>query len=308
MIISEKRQNLVKWLTTILLVLGFLVAFNNCSREVNAQTRNLPKAGFPVLAAPNSSDAQSNASDTGIPSLPYQGAMHLSPGLDRQKNAATEPYNPGEPDENMALVRWQPKNMPLLIWISPGLKLPDCPLSELKATRVDTVTGMLQTQDNPFAGLEQSPTWKAEMNDQVAAGIEQWRQFQDEQLFSFAFTDNPHNAHICVFFTDAFRDGSQPGGINIGGNTSAQIYPIDLARKINIKQKPVIIELSTLVNDTPEKMMGAAAHEFGHALGIKAHSPYREDLMYADRIVDHLSEADKATIRWLYKQSAQFVM
>ena len=234
--------------------------------------------------------------------------MHLSPGLDRPKNAAAQPYNPGDPDNNMALERWQPKNMPILIWISPGIKLPECPLSELKATRVDFVTGLLQTAQNPFAELEQSSGWKPEMNDEVAAGIEQWRQFQDEGLFKFAFTDDPHNAHICVFFTDSFSGGSQPGGINIGGNTCAQVYPVDLASKINIKQKPVIIELSTMVNDTPEKMMGAAAHEFGHALGIKAHSPYREDIMYADRIVDHLSEADKATIRWLYKQPPQFVM
>ena len=277
-----------------------------CSTSAQVPKYKLPKSGFPVLAAPDNNGQ--NSADTGMPSLPYQGAMHLSPGLDRPKNAAVQHYNPGEPDENMALVRWEPKSMPLLIWISPGIKLPDCPLAELKTTRVDFVTGLLQTRDNPFAALEQSPGWKPEMNDEAAAGIEQWREFQDEGLFKFAFTDDPHNAQICVFFTDAFRDGSQPGGINIGGNTSAQIYPIDQAHSINIKQKPVIIEISTMVNDTPEKLMAATAHEFGHALGIKAHSPYREDIMYADRVVDHLSEADKATIRWLYRQSPQFVM
>ena len=207
----------------------------------------------------------------------------------------------------MAIVRWQKKNMPLLIWISPGLKLPECSLSELKNTRVDFVTQLLLT-DNPFIGMVPAAGWNPQTNDQVAAGIEQWRQFENEELFSFAFVDDPRRAHICVFFTDAFKDGNAPGGIAIGGNTCAQIYPISLAHSMNIRQKPVIIELSTLVNGTPQKMIGAAAHEFGHALGIKAHSPYREDLMYEDRVVDSLSETDKATIRWLYKQYPQFVM
>ncbi len=276
------------------------------------QKRNLPKASFPVLAVPDS-NANGNSASSAIStdgqnaSLPSSYGMHLTAGLDRKNGAAIEPYNPGEPDKNMALVRWEKKSMPLLIWISPGIKLPECGLSELKNTRVDFVTQLLQNAD-PFLGLTQAPGWTPQTNDQVATGIEQWRQFENEGLFSFAFTDNPRNAHICIFFNDTFKNGSAPGGIAIGGNTCAQIYPISLAHSMNIRQKPVVIELSTLVNSTAQRMIGASAHEFGHALGIKAHSPYREDLMYEDRVVDSLSEADKATIRWLYHQEPQFVM
>jgi predicted Zn-dependent protease len=111
-----------------------------------------------------------------------------------------------------------------------------------------------------------------------------------------------------VFFVDAFKEGSEPGGIMIGGNTAAEVYPIALAHSMKIKQKPVIIELSTMVNSTPEKLIGASAHEFGHALGIKEHSPYRQDIMFKDRVVDQLSPADKATIRWLYHRLPQYVM
>ncbi len=291
----------------VLLVELILLLLNNCAW---AQLRNLPKASFPVLAGPNPDNGNnaSTAPDLNIPTLPLSNGLHLSPGLNRPPNAAAERYDPGEPGKNMALVRWEQNRMPLFIWISPGIKLPDSPINELKDTRVDFVTGLLQSTGDPFVGLEKAPAWTPDVNDQVAAGFEEWRQFQNEGLFSFAFTDDPRNAHICVFFTDAFRNGSQPGGINIGGNTCAQIYPLSLAHSMNIKQKPVVIELSTLVNETPEKMMGAAAHEFGHALGIKAHSPYREDLMYEDRVVNHLSPADKATIRWLYHQPPQFVM
>ena len=66
--------------------------------------------------------------------------------------------------------------------------------------------------------------------------------------------------------------------------------------------------MSTLVNQAPEKMIAASAHEFGHALGIKAHSPYRDDIMHENRIVTSLSEADKATIRALYRSKPAFVM
>jgi predicted Zn-dependent protease len=111
-----------------------------------------------------------------------------------------------------------------------------------------------------------------------------------------------------IFFADAFRDADAPGGIMVGGNTAAQVYPYSQAKQMKIGQKPVVIELSTLVNNTASKMQGASAHEFGHALGIKAHSPFREDIMYADRIVDHLSGADKATIRYLYHSQPQWVL
>jgi hypothetical protein len=259
--------------------------------------RKLPKAGFPPN--PNS---QSNSD------LPTSFGVHLSPGQDRRANAPVNRYDPGEPTLNMQLVRWDTKKMPLLIWISPGLKLPDCPFDQIPATRVDLVTQMLQAPGNPFADLETVKGWVPDVNDQVAAGIEQWREFEGEGLLSFAFTDDPRMAHIMIFFTDAFRDATAPGGIMVGGITSAQLYPVAQAQQMKIKQKPVIIELSTLVNHSDQKMQSATAHEFGHALGIKAHSPYREDIMFADRIVDHLSPADKATIRYLYHSKPQWVM
>ncbi|MEZ4544817.1 MAG: matrixin family metalloprotease [Cyanobacteriota/Melainabacteria group bacterium] len=62
------------------------------------------------------------------------------------------------------------------------------------------------------------------------------------------------------------------------------------------------------VNHEPGRLEGAAAHEFGHALGIKAHSPYREDLMYVDRVVNDLSEGDKATLRLLYRAKTPYLM
>jgi len=261
----------------------------------HAQARNLPRAGFQTFSRPGGED------------LPTSSGLHLTPGMDRPKNAGPQVYNPGEPAVNMGLVRWEAKKMPLMIWISPGLKLPDCPFAEIQATRVDMVFNMLQ-QDSPFLGMETAPGWTPEVNEVVAAGIEEWREFESEGLISFGFTEDPRRAHILVFFTDAFREASSPGGINVGGITSAQIYPVAQAHQINIAQKPVVVELATMVNSTDGKMRGASAHEFGHALGIKAHSPYRDDLMYVDRVVEELSPSDKATFRYLYHHPPQFVL
>jgi hypothetical protein len=272
---------------------SFSLLLGSSIKTVLAQTRSLPKASFP-------------ATDTN--SLPTSYGMHLTTGLDRTPQTQATRYDPGEPALKGALVRWQEQKMPLLIWLGPGLQLPDCPVNEIQSTRVDYVTSLLQQTGNPFNDLKQAPSWTAETNDLVAAGIEQWREFENEGLIRFAFTDDPRNANICVFFCGGFKDASQPGGINIGGITSAQVYPLRQAEAIKIKQKPVIIELSTLVNSTPERMIGAASHEFGHALGIKAHSPYRDDIMYVDRVVNQLSQGDRATIRWLYHQIPQYVM
>ncbi len=264
-----------------------------------AQTNKLPKAQFQRFT---------DTSDQG--GLQPVNGVHLTDGLDRPSSSGPAvPYNPGEPQANMQLVRWERKKMPILIWISPGIMLPSCSFNQIQHIRPDQVYQLLK-QSDPFLGLKTAPGWTPETNYQVAAGIEEWRQFEDEGLFSFAFTDNPKDAHVLVFFTDAFREDDAPGGIKIGGITSAKILPIAQAKEISEKygQFPVVIELSTFVNDTPEKMSPAAAHEFGHALGIKSHSPYRQDLMYVDRVVQHLSPADKATIRALYRAQPQWVM
>lgn len=280
--------------TTLGLVLG-LAFFTQASLQVAAGPRRLPPAGFQVRST----------QETAQP-LPHVNGVHLSEGEDRPANAPAEVYNPGEPTANWALVRWDIQKMPLKVWISPGLKLPDIPFDQIPSTRVDFVTQLLNTP-NGLGGLEHAPGWTEHTNDVVGAGIEQWREFADVGI-QYGFVDNPADAQILVFFTDSFKDASGPGGIAVGGVTSAQIYPLMQARSIKIRQKPVVIELSTMINGTDERMFGASAHEFGHALGIKAHSDKRQDIMFRDRIVNYLSPSDKATLRYLYTKQPNYVM
>jgi len=277
-------------------LLGISLVFSMFSQgQLNAQTRYLPKAGFQTYGG----GQQSN--------LPGVNGLHLTPGEDRQSNQKSTYYPPGEPTLNGALVRWEAKKMPLKIWIAPGYKLPDCPFEQIQETRVEEVYTMLKTPvADPFAQLQTAFSWTPDTNYIVANGLEQWRQFQNEGLLSFVFTDDPRNAQILIFFSDGFSDSGTPGGTHVAGITSAQVYPFDLAQQVNIAQKPVIIEL--LLDGNLERLQAQSAHEFGHALGIKAHSPYRDDLMYVDRIVPQLSPGDVSTLRFLYKQKPQYVL
>ncbi len=278
-----------------LLGISLVILLLSNAAQLNAQTRALPKASFQTYSRSSESD------------LPGVNGLHLTPGEDRSPNQQATSYPPGEPTLNGALVRWEARKMPLKIWIAPGLKLPNCPFDQIQETRVEEVYGMLKSPTtDPFAQLQTAFGWTPDINYIVANGIEQWRRFQNEGLISFVFTDDPRNAQVLVFFTEGFSDSGTPGGTHVAGITSAQVYPFDLAQQVNIAQKPVVIEL--LLDGNNERLQSQSAHEFGHALGIKAHSPYRDDLMYVDRIVPQLSPGDAATLRYLYKQKPQYVL
>ncbi len=241
--------------------------------------------------------------------LPYSPGVSLTEFEERTSQNATTPYNPGEPSLNMALCRWLRNRMPLLVWISPGLKLPDAPFDSLPNTRPTLVHDMLKAE-TPFAELQQAKGWTPETNDAVARGIEQWRQFESEGLIKFGYVTDPKLAHVLVFFTDQFQGAAGPGGTNVGGLTCAKLFKPEEAQKLSELglQMGVVMELSVSVNFEPEKMQAASAHEFGHALGIKAHSPYRDDIMFGNRNATQLSEGDKNTLRFLYKSKPQYVM
>lgn len=278
-----------------------LVVIALLSPVASAQNKALPRAGFGNY---NYSGADTN-------NLPGAGGVHLNEGMDRRGNSA-EVYNPGEKNLGMKLVRWDPRHMPLRVWVSPGKKLPEEPFSELIAHRPDEVRDILLSNPQSFYSLPQCPGWTPQMGQAAINGIEQWKELQNEGVIAFEFVDNPALAQIMVFWVDRFIDASGPGGNNVHGNTCATAFDVQAVRNAESRDgrpaqgAPVVIELR--VNPDTEKLQGDSAHEFGHALGIKEHSPYRQDIMYLNRMVSLLSPADKATLRWLYKQPLQYVM
>ncbi len=158
-----------------------------------------------------------------------------------------------------------------------------------------------------FDELVQCPNWKPEMNDSVAGGFELWREFEKEGVISFGFVDSPSQADVVVFFTDTFPGAAGPGGTDVHALTMGHVFTLE---QVNMKLQrgepkvPIVMEIK--INDDLSRLQADAAHEFGHALGIKAHSPYREDIMYENRIVNDLSAADKATLRALYRAAPQY--
>ncbi|MBX9696202.1 MAG: hypothetical protein K2Z81_27685, partial [Cyanobacteria bacterium] len=167
------------------------------------QTRRLPKAGFQSYSSgimpPSPASTAPEPSSTGFSNrssgLPYTPGVSLTEFEERTSQNATSPYNPGEPTLNMALCRWLRSRMPLLVWISPGLKLPDAPFEQLQSTRPALVHDMLKAE-TPFAELEQAKGWTPETNEAVARGIEQWRQFENEGLIKFGYVQDPKLAHV----------------------------------------------------------------------------------------------------------------
>lgn len=264
-----------------------------------AQTRSLPKANFS-----NYSGNQSN--------LPNAGGLSLQEGQDRPRGAPAEVYNPGEPSLQHKLVRWESRFMPLKVWISPGKKLSDKPISQINQTRPQEVLGLMKS-DPSFSSLQQCAGWTPGMSSAAAVGIEQWKEFQGEGLFSFEFVEDPTLANILLFWSDGFTGDEGVGGVSTGGNTVAVLYDANEVRAKEaanggqpLQGTPVIIELRA--DESFDKLQGRAAHEFGHALGIKEHSPFNQDLMCVNGIVRQLSPSDKATIRWLYRQRTPLLM
>lgn len=262
-----------------------------------AQSRPLPKSNF--------------NSHFGGPVGPA-GGVSLQEGSNRAKNAPAEVYNPGEPKLGHKLVHWEKRFMPLKVWISPGKKLIEEPIQTINAQRPQEVYNMLNSDRNAVAGLQQCASWSPDMNQAATQGIEQWREFQNEGLFSFEFVNDPGEANILLFWADRLTGDESTGGVSTGGNTVAVLYDANQVHQAEARTgkpvhgTPVIIEV--VANVEFEKLQARIAHEFGHALGIKEHSPYNDDLMCVNGIAKYLSPSDKATVRWLYRQPPAFLM
>lgn len=191
---------------------------------------------------------------------------------------------------------WSRRQMPLKIYISNGLALPDAYRG--KNLSVQQLSDLQDWLRKPGAvqSLKQCPGYQSGFATQVKSGLGEWNWAMQERIITFQFVNNPLDANILVFWSPGFPQPSQAG---------QTLYMVR-----NTESRPVIIELRTDFSPYSSAVAGqsirnAAAHEFGHAIGIQCHSPSGKDLMsnwqyWSEGSSYHITENDKETLRALY--------
>ncbi len=212
-------------------------------------------------------------------------------------------------------VRWLAEQMPLKVYISRGLSLdsiidnnnvPVCNVSTL-GSWPDVVASLLE-KPGELEKLSLAEGFIPMHYQAALEGINEWKIFERQGLFSFSNIDDPSEADIYVFWTNHFVNNLGLGlfANDIRGYTSKRSFSYDqILQGKKAPFKPVVIVLRTTDSiGQPmalNRMKASAAHEFGHALGIEGHSINHEDLMSVYYGNGTISKNDAATIRYLYQ-------
>lgn len=220
------------------------------------------------------------------------------------------------------VVHWLPEQMPLKVFISRGLTLDGIMDEQLGAPRTnvdskdfwpDLVAEVIENE-GMLDRLEVAEGFIPEHMNAVVSGINYWKPFEKEGLFSYQITNDPSEADIYVFFTHHFVNKLGMGLFqnDIRGYTAQRLFEYQKILAGGTPQlRPVVILLRTTDQRgnpmSADRMRASAGHEMGHALGIIDHSTNPYDLMsvYYGRGV--LSNSDAATIRFLYKQRPFYI-
>jgi Matrixin len=237
--------------------------------------------------------------------------------------AAGNPYPEFRAGSNV--IHWLPEQMPLRVYISPGLTLDSIIDPQLGApySNVDNrdhwpdlVASVVQNQEQ-MNGLQVAQGYAPEHYQAARQGIESWKNCGNG-LFSLEFVQDPADADIYVFWTNHFVNKLGLGlfANDIRGYTAKRSFPLRAIKSaeesgVAPPLKPVVTFLRTTDgggNPMPlGKMKASAAHEFGHALGIEGHSTNPSDLMSVYYGHGAVSPNDSATIRYLYSLTPSYV-
>ncbi len=232
----------------------------------------------------------------------------------RQTNSGSASVYP-EYKSQSGSIRWVKEQMPLKVYVTHGLSIDGfineelgVPIANTSNTGAwpDLVANILVTPGQ-LESLPVAQGYNEEMYAAATSGINLWKQFEKENLFSYVLTTEP-DADIFVFWVNHFVDKSGMGLFagDIRGLTAKRSFPykaVIAGGKADFK--PVVIMLRTSDSSnasmSPTKVRAAAAHEFGHALGIEGHSRNPCDLMSLYYGNGTVSPNDAATIRYLYR-------
>ncbi len=219
-------------------------------------------------------------------------------------------------------IRWIKEQMPLKVFVSRGLSLEGLIDEEMGVSAInvnnlskwpDIVADVVQNPD-AMAELPAAQGFAPEHFTAALQGINMWKRFEPEGLFSFVLVEDPAPADIQVFWVHHFVDKMGLGLFSgdIRGYTAKRSFPykaIMAGGKADFK--PVLVLLRTTEsNGVPmsfAKMKAAVAHEFGHALGIEGHSTNPNDLMSLYYGQGTISANDASTIRYLYRLTPDLI-
>lgn len=138
--------------------------------------------------------------------------------------------------------------------------------------------------------------WNSGMKSVVTTAMASWQRASGNKL-RFVTVGREGDANIVVKWQREFRDnivGVSP--LQTMGNT---IMRSDVTLALFYPGSPQMISMTD--------MQGIAIHEFGHAIGLRGHSPYPQDIMYFSmnqKQRNTLSQRDINTINSLYKIAA----
>lgn len=138
--------------------------------------------------------------------------------------------------------------------------------------------------------------WTPQMKALVTHATSAWQKATGGKV-RFMITSQPDNADIVVRWQRDFQDNIL--GVSPFQATGDTIIRSDVTLAMYYPGSSVVIPTSEL--------QGIAIHEFGHAIGMKGHSPYPQDIMYYSRTGQQslaLSSRDISTINLLYKFEA----
>ena len=223
---------------------------------------------------------------------------------------------------NYGSIHWLPEQMPLKVYVSRGQSVEKIidPVLGVSAFNVDNLdhwpdlAANLFQQPEQLAQLPIAQGYLAEYYQAVIDGINQWKLFEKEGLFSFVFTDDPSDADIYIFWINHFVTKMGFGLLanDIRGYTAKRSF---WYKEIMAGAQPEFKPVLTLIRTTNQRgeprtldqMRAAAAHEFGHALGIEGHSANPQDLMSLYYGRGNISPNDAATVRHLYRLTPDLV-
>jgi len=219
-------------------------------------------------------------------------------------------------------VHWVHDQMPLKVYISPGLTLDSIMDPKWGAPVANTdnlpawpdVVAQAVSNADQWQSLKPADGYVSGHYQAAMEGILSWKIFEREGLFSYQLTDDPGDADIYVFFTNHFvgKNGMALFAQDVRGYTSKTNFPYKaILAGGQADFKPAVVILRTTDGQGQPMSLGklkaAATHEFGHALGIEGHSTNPSDLMslYYGRGV--ISPNDAATIRYLYRLTPDLI-